>query len=265
MGIQRTWGSIRSILRDNFTFYEMKELVGAAGLPTQEISHLRQKQGGGGATKGQLIDGIEGLVNDLSDNELSRFLSALIEDMTDEKPSLRSELETLLERVGWGLSGNTPYPLSLQLDIDMDELPEDLKEGIDRALKRYRDGDKSGAVTAICGVVDSMIEDVYQKMSLGDPHKSSYQEGVSKSFNELESKYKSRFEESGIEDDEIDKLWQNHRSAVNQSAFVLGSLRRNYSDAHGVKDAPKEFVQWAIDCAVFIVRSFLPLIKPMYS
>jgi len=50
-------------------------------------------------------------------------------------------------------------------------------------------------------------------------------------------------------------MWQNYRGAVNQAAFVLGALRRNANDVHGLSDRPPSLVRHAIDCGTFIIRS----------
>ena len=60
-----------------------------------------------------------------------------------------------------------------------------------------------------------------------------------------------------LPEEEVERLWNNHRKSVSQAAYVLGSFRREYSDAHGVQDAPPKLIQKTLDCAVFIIRSLL--------
>ena len=56
--VSRVWGSIRTLLQSTFSFYDIKEVVGLAGINLSELSHLEQKQGGG-ASKGQLMTAID--------------------------------------------------------------------------------------------------------------------------------------------------------------------------------------------------------------
>ncbi|HHT9106796.1 MAG TPA: hypothetical protein ACFYD7_13140 [Candidatus Wujingus californicus] len=258
MRIGDTWGSIRGIVRDNFSFTQIKDLVGSAGLPVHTLSHLQQRSGG--ASKGQLMDAIDGLVISLAPDERDRFVSACITEIIKIRPSLVPSLEEVLFRVGWGLSGEEPHPLDLRIDIDTVELSEQIRTSIANCLRRYRDGDISGAITAICGVVDSLTEEQYAANSLGNHRTDSYQVRISKTFSALETEYRRPLDGSNLSPDEINLLWRNHKQAVNQAAYVLASFRRQFSDVHGSRNAPPELLQRAMDCAVFIVRSITTLI-----
>ena len=88
---------------------------------------------------------------------------------------------------------------------------------------------------------------------LGDHRDASYQERVSKAFRELETEYKAPL--NAISNEEIKRIWNNHRGSVNHAAYILGAFRREYSDVHGAQEAAPELVQRAIDCAVFVIRS----------
>jgi|SRR3972149_10506365 len=258
MRIGDTWGSIRGIVRDAFSFAQIKDLVGAAGLPVHTLGHLQQRSSGG-ASKGQLMDAIDGLVTALVSDERDRFVSACITEIIRSRPDIVPSLEEVLFRVGWGLSGEEPHPLDLQIDIDTAELSTPIRTAIANCLRRYRDGDISGALTAICGVVDILTEEQYSAHSLGNHRDDSYQERVSKTFSTLETEYRKPLAGSGLPTEEINRLWHNHRQAVNQAAYVLASFRREFSDAHGPQNAPPALLQRAIDCAAFIVRSITNL------
>ena len=58
MSIGDAWGSIRGTVRESLSFAQIKDLVGEAGLPVHQLAHLQQRYSGG-ATKGQLMDGID--------------------------------------------------------------------------------------------------------------------------------------------------------------------------------------------------------------
>lgn len=246
------WSSIRRVIREGLSFAQIKDLVGESGLPVHNLSHLQQKYSGG-ASKGQLMDGIDGLYNYLDEDSRNRFVVACVEGILKKDNTLLEELQTTLGRVGWGVSLDGVYPLRLQIELETFKLDDRINEGIQKTLHRYRDGDFDGAVTAICGLVDSITEKVYDAKILGNHRDASYQERVAKSFRALESEFKRSL--SNIDEDSRDKMWNNHCGSVNQAAFVLGMFRRKYSDVHGVQDAAPQLVQRAIDCAVFIVRS----------
>jgi hypothetical protein len=251
------WGSIRGIVRENLSFAQIKDLVGEAGLAIQRLAHFQQKLGG--ASKGQLMDGIDGLFNEFDEDTRDRFVASCVEGLLERDADFLEDLGTTLGRVGWGVtSSGEVYPLRLQVELETSKLDGRIQQGITKTLRRYRDGDFDGAVTAICGLVDVITEKVYLQKSLGNPRAGKYQERVTKAFQALESEFKAPI--SSLKPDEIKKIWNNHRGAVNQAAYVLGAFRRGYSDAHGVQNAEPELVQRAIDCAVFIIRSIGSLV-----
>jgi hypothetical protein len=245
------WGSIRGIVRETLSFAQIKDLVGEAGLSIQRLAHLQQRLGG--ASKGQLMDGIDELFNELDEDTRDRFVTSCVEGLLKRNEDLLEELQTTLGRVGWGVTSEGVYPLRLQIELETFKLDNRIQEGITKTLRRYRDGDFDGAVTAICGLVDVITEKVYSQKLLGNHRTDKYQERVAKAFRALESEFKTPI--SSLRADEIDKIWKNHFSAVNQAAYVLAAFRREYSDAHGAQNAEPELVQRAIDCAVFIIRS----------
>jgi hypothetical protein len=246
------WGSIRGIIRETLSFSQIKDLVGEAGLPIHRLAHLQQKSKGG-ASKGQLMDGIDGLFNALDEDGRDRLVAACVEGLLKRDNSLLEELRTTLGRVGWGVTTQGVYPLRLQIELETFSLDDRLQDGIGKTLRRYRDGDFDGAVTAICGLVDSITEKVYSQKSIGDHRTASYQERVSKAFKALESEFQAPL--SSLSAEETKRIWNNHYGSVNQAAYVLSAFRREFSDVHGVQSAAPELVQRAIDCAVFIVRS----------
>lgn len=259
MQLADSWGVIRDLLRNNFSFAEIKDVIGAAGLPVHKLSHLKQKFRGG-ASKGQLMDGIDDLYRELTISEQNRYISYCVQEITTRKPSCKEDLENILERVGWGLSDNEPYPLELQIDAELAELPETVQVGIKKCLRRFRDGDISGSMTSICGTVDTLTEDIYNNFDLGNHKEASYHERVANSISQFEQYYIESLIEEGMTDKEAQLLWNNHKKAVSQSGYVLGGFRRNFSDTHGEqKIFQKRLLQRAIDCAIFIIRSIITL------
>lgn len=256
MSVGHAWGGIRGLVRGAFTFTGIKDLVGGTGLPVERLAHLQQHPRGG-ASKGQLIDGIESLFPDVTGDDRDRLVIRCVRALLERDPACRGEVEAALQAVGWGLVGDEPHPLALHLDVDLVMLPEAAREGLRTALRRYRDGDLDGAVTAVCGVVDSLTAAAYEAHGLGDHVGASYQERVARSFATKEAAYRAPLDARGIPKHDIDLLWHNQRGAVNQAAYVLAALRGHFSDAHGGHPTPPEVVQRALDVGVFVTRSLL--------
>lgn len=263
MELIEIWGSLRGLIRDSFTFSQIKELAGASGLPIQRLSHLQQRQlPARGASKSQLLDAIDDLLN--KQNDPNRNVEFFIKEMIQRKHQLYEALDETLQRFGWYLENDVPCPTDLQVDIGTVDLRHEIQNSLSNCFRRYRDGDYSGAVTCICGAVDSVTEEVYTKRNLGNPHDDSYQQRVNRAFSSLEDDFKSEFSDlDSFDDKEVIKIWINYKNSVNQAAYVLGSFRRNISDTHGVNDCPREFVQKALDCGTYILRSFTPYLDEL--
>ncbi len=256
VAIGGAWGGIRSLVREAFTFAEIKDLVGGSGLPVELLADLQQRPTGG-ASKSQLVDGIEILFRQVSADDKDRFVARCISTLLRKQPEYRQNLEDALQAVGWGLLADEPYPLALRIDIDLVTLPETAQEGLRTALRRYSGNDLDGAITAICGVVDSLTAAAYEQHKLGDHRGTSYRERITRSFNVKEAAYKAPLAAIGVPQHEVERLWQNQRGAVNQAAYVLAVLRSRFSDAHGRQPAPREVVQRALDVGVFVTRNLL--------
>jgi hypothetical protein len=119
------------------------------------------------------------------------------------------KVEQVLKRIGWGLRDNEPYPLGIQIDDEKVNLPQYVQDGINKCLKRFRDGDLSGAMTSICSIVDSLTEEVYNRQGIGNHKDDPYQTRVSKAFNVFETAYKKELIDNGIDHDEVKRIWEN--------------------------------------------------------
>lgn len=255
---------MRGVLQQAYSTQDIKEILGKATLPTFSFDYA-------GTYKGPLLDEADKWVKAMGDDARDRFVVACIEEIVAvegtkatnlSKQGLQSNdgtlrnLEQVLARVGYGLSGTVVFPLTLQLDLETASLPLEVSEAIAEALRRYRDGRFAGAITCICGAVDKLTEQVFADKVLGDHKAAVYQERISRSFATFEAAYCSPLLMSGLSQSEVKLIWENHKKSVSQAGYVVAAFRRQYSDAHGQQSAPKEFVQKSLDCAVFILRSF---------
>jgi hypothetical protein len=109
-------------------------------------------------------------------------------------------------------------------------------------------------------MIDDLTRKIYEAdASLGSFAAASYHERANKAFRTLEGRFTGPLAAAGVATQEILETWQNYAKAVSQSAYVLSTFRRNFADVHGWSTAPAEFVQHALDCATFIVNSFVRL------
>jgi len=167
-------------------------------------------------------------------------------------------IKEALDRVTADLSvGGVEFPLRL-LDIATIS-PGQFSEAV-TCLQRYRDGDYDGAVTAICGVVDGLTEQLYMQYGLGDHRRVPYHERVSRAFGAMAPEYLASL--PGLDQETSSQVWRDHRRAVNHAANVLGEFRRQFSDAHGAQRVAPILVQRSIHCAAFIVASLAGLRHP---
>jgi hypothetical protein len=262
------WSSVRGFLYSSST-QGIKAILGKAGLPIFKIQY-------DGTVKGPLLDEADKLVRNLEADSRDRFVLGCIEEVVALERSsatrmaerglqpdnqILGALERVLARIGFGLSGDAVLPLSLQLDIEAASLPTEASGAISEALRRYRDGRFAGAITSICGTVDQLTQRAFAAKGIVDPKPASYQARISKSFAALEAEYCGPLKRSGVPGNEVKLIWENHKKSVSQAAYVLGAFRRVYSDAHGQQNAPREFVQKSLDCAIFILRSFCGILS----
>lgn len=257
MTLSSVWPVLRGIIIDAYSFNEIKALAGAAGLPVHQLGHLQQRSGFRSSTKGQLMDGVDGIFVELPESEQDRVVRNIVHDLWDQRERVREQLSDLLERVGWGITGGEPHPLELQVDIEISTLPDEERKLVSKSLSRFREGDIDGSVTAICSVVDSLTERIYEETGLGNHREDTYQQRVNRAFGTQEAAVVQSLSAGGFPPSEAQQVWHNLRGAVNQAAYVLGSFRREISDVHGPSKPSPLVVQRALDTAVFIVRSLL--------
>lgn len=117
-------------------------------------------------------------------------------------------------------------------------------------------------MTAICGIVDQLTEDVWTTHSLGNHYRAGYARRVMEAFGALEPAYKQPLSAAGVDSGKVDRFWSDHFESVNRAGGVLAAFRREFSDAHGAASAvaPPALVQRALSCSVFIMRAITPLI-----
>lgn len=254
--IDQTWNALRTVLQSSFSFYDIKEIVGLAGLDLTSIAHLEQKAGGG-ASKGQLMTGIDRIFGKVDEEGRRHFLAIVAEEVLRRKPETRESLLDYLSRLGWTLLENTLVPIDLFDPSELAELSSESRRDLIKAGQRLRNGDLSGAISAACGSVDSATSDVYASKGLGDPAAASFQERCKKALaaRGVLPKIEKELAELGWDTSDITLFCRNFEGALNQGAYVMQTLRSRMGDVHGTKPILKPLVFDSVKWAQLLVRA----------
>jgi hypothetical protein len=249
------WGPIRSSLATNFSFGDIKEIVGYANLNMSQLAHLEQKSKDS-ATKSQLLSAIDKQVGGMDADQLGKVAAICCEEMLRKKSAILGDLDRVLARAGWKFANNTLLPLDI-LDLsELKDIPEKAHDDIVKAGSRLRDGDLSGALSASCGAIDAVTASIYREFGLGDPDKASFQERVKKSVDAIRVKEKlvSELQAIGWRDSDFKPLSNNLEGALNQAAYIMQKLRSDMGDVHGTKPVITALVYDVIKWSLLLLR-----------
>ncbi len=250
------WNGVRFVLREDFSFNHIKEIVGLAGTDITGLTHLVQRAGGG-ATKGQLMDALDAEVGPLDDKEKERVLVNVAKVMIERRPEVSDHLARHLGPLGWNFEEGRLFPVEV-LDVsELIDVPEVARTDLVKAASRYQDGDLSGVLTAACAAVDSATNMVYSRYSLGDPTKDGFQARCKKALDAKNTIGDLARELGALGWDAADatRLGKNMQGSLNQGAFVMQSLRSKMSDVHGTKGVLRTVVFDAIKWASLIISA----------
>ncbi len=255
LNINSAWCAASAVLKNNFSFYDIKEIVGLAGFDNSQIAHLVQRSGSS-VSKGQLITEIEQKFSQFDDESKRHFLNIVIEEMIERSSAVEEQLEKYLLRLGWQIIDNSVIPIGLLDRNDLEELDEVSKEDLIKSAKRFKDGDLSGALSAACAAVDSITNKIYQNRNLGDATKASFQERcvVALKAVGVYTAISNQLKDIDWKDSGIIPFNKSFESSLNQAAFVMQNLRANMSDVHGTKPVLRPLVFDSIKWAQILVR-----------
>lgn len=249
------WGPIRSSLVNNFSFGNIKEIVGYADINMSKLAHLEQKTQGG-SSKSQLLSAIDLQVGNFSEERQSQVASICCEEMLIRKKDLESELERVLSRVGWKFYRNRLLPIDI-IDIsDLKDMPKQAHDDLLKAAIRLRDGDLSGSLSASCGAIDSVTLSIYSEFNLGNPHDASFQMRINQSLKAIGAKDSLDNELQAIDwpESDIKPFTHNFNGSLNQAAFIMQKLRSSMGDVHGSKPVVTALVYDSIKWSSLILR-----------
>jgi hypothetical protein len=254
--INISWNILSAILEENFTFSNIKQIVGLSGFDRTILSDMEQKQGFGGSSKGQLINEIDKNINKFTLENKKHFINLLAEEILKRNPSLKTQIQEYLEKLGWQLIDNNIIPIEIFDLAELQELDENSHQDLLKAVVRFRDGDLSGAMTSICSSIDSLTNDIYNRYSLGDPKRASFQEKCNKSIQALKvlEQIETELTELGWKAGEITPFKKNIKDSLNKLALVTEKLRSGMGDVHGTKPVLKSLVFDSFKFAQILIR-----------
>ncbi|HMN20565.1 MAG TPA: hypothetical protein PKA16_04140 [Ottowia sp.] len=255
--LAHSWPPVRACLQE-FTFSDIKEMVGLAGVDLAALAHLDQKSDKG-ATKGQLMTAVDGVVGRMDEGAKSRFVVLTIEEVLRRCPRLADRLAELLARLGWSYAEGTLAPLQVFDPGDIEEAPPVSHNDLRKAATRFRDGDLTGAISAACGAVDSATAAVYLEEGLGDPAQASFQERCKKASaaRGVMPSLEAQLRDLGWPEEEIVPFRKNYEGAMNQGAYIMQTLRSKMGDVHGSKPILRPLVFEALKWAELYVSTLV--------
>ena len=252
--LNQAWGAIRSELQE-YTFDVIKEYAGLSGIDVTLFASLQQQKN---TTKGTLLSEIDREINQLSPEEKSRVLVNIVEIMIKNPYSRkrRERLDKNLKRLGWQFADGKIVPIEL-LDIrELQDLPEPAASDLIKAATRLRNGDLDGALTSSCSAVESAINKILQEKGIKPQSIDSFQGRYKIALKEKCSMEKLSNELSKLEwsDEEIKRLIDNLKGALNQGANVMQTIRARMGDVHGSKPALEPLVFDSLKWAALMLR-----------
>ena len=250
------WSVLSAILEENFTFSNIKQIIGLSGFDRTILSNMEQRQGSGGSSKGQLINEIDKYINDFAAENKKHFINLLAEEILKREPSLNTQIQEYLEKLGWQLIDNNIIPIEIFDLSELQELDKNSHQDLIKAIVRFRDGDLSGAVTSICSSIDSLTNDIYHRYLLGNPNTASFQKRCNKSIQALNvlEQMETELTELGWEVSEIAHFKKNIKDSLNKLALVTQKLRSGMGDVHGTKPVLKSLVFDSFKFAQILIR-----------
>lgn len=233
----------------------MKEVASACGLPTAQLSHLSQ-EGSNSVSKSTLADGIDSLFNDLDGDEQDSVAVYMVKEITSRFPDQSEHLGELLERIGWHLVEGEPLPLDLRVHPPLRLMPDHAQTDFQKAIRRYRDGDFTGAITAAAGMVDMITKQLYTDNGIPNFKKTSFHNRVIAAHKTLKPQFEETLKE--VDPAVVQAVWSAQMRAVNGAADMVGRYRNEYGDPHGSGRDQPALVPVALNSALFLVNILTP-------
>ncbi|MBN8995224.1 MAG: hypothetical protein J0H94_08355 [Rhizobiales bacterium] len=165
--------------------------------------------------------------------------------------SKSEQVQNLFGLHGFEYVDGTFIPTALLDQREARYLPPSSASELAKAMKRLVDGDETGAITAACGAVDTLMQQLYVAHGLGDPSHAAFAAKVNTAaqrlrvFEEMESELGAL----GMNITDAESIGSEMRKGTNHAAQMLQTLRRTMGDVHGSKPALRraayDAIKWA--------------------
>lgn len=190
------------------------------------------------------------------ETQISHLFTELIRkvDTFDEPSVARARLEEVAARLHFYIVGNTVVPIELQVPQEITTLPDAPLAALQKASKRYRDGDLDGAMAAICAAVDGACEELVGG-SIDKWNELNYVQKVRLAHEPCMARLEAA---AGLPPTDLKVVVDASKRSLLAAAEILARFRREYSDTHGPSKAPAPLVQVAFDSAVYLLRVLAP-------
>ncbi len=172
------------------------------------------------------------------------------------------EVQRLLAEHGYEYIDGTFVPIAFLDQREAIYLPPSSASELAKAMKRLVDGDDTGAITAACGAVDALTQQLYVAHDLGDPGHVAFATKVNTALRDLGifDEIETDLIGLGIKTSDAQRIVTDMRKATNHAAQMLQTLRRTMGDVHGSKPALRrtayDSIKWASAiCGLFEGRS----------
>lgn len=251
------WPAMRACLA-KLDFYDIKTVVGLAGISLSALSHL-DDDASSAAAKGRLLSAIDGLQGSMSSENSGRFLTTLVEEILRRDETSWDTLEEYLSRLGWTFVEERVVPIDVLDPQTLADTPAACRGDLLKAAQRFRDGDLNGAVTSACGAVDTATSQVYEELNLGDPHTASFQERCNRAVRARGAlpAVEAQLLALGWDAADVGQFQKNLQSALNSGANVMQTMRRKLGDVHGSKPVLRSLVFDCLRWAELIVGTLV--------
>ncbi len=161
------------------------------------------------------------------------------------------DVRLFFSRHGFQYVGGAFVPVAFLDQRESLYLPSSSAAELAKAMKRLVDEDETGAVTAACGAVDTLMQELYRAHDLGNPNGVAFAAKVNTAAKQLRifEDMKAELVDLGMNAPDAETIVVQMKRATNHAAQMLQVLRRTMGDVHGSKAALRhtayDAVKWA--------------------
>ena len=138
--LSELWPVVRTLLKDHFSFNDIKDICSVSGWPVHELFRLSQRQGGRSNTKGELMDGLDDLFRQFDNLDQENIVIHCFQEMVTRQSACDSvfidKAKRYLERFGWTVENNQIAPTNIISPIRLTAGLSEFQESIDKSLSR---------------------------------------------------------------------------------------------------------------------------------